>query len=94
MLPEKDRNFLLIADRADMRVILAAELGRIGADKQTIDRMDTIVREGAGDVLVSNDDDELVLLRQKDELGQPVYYLVTKEAWLVHVDPSAASRIQ
>jgi hypothetical protein len=63
MLPETDRRFLPIADRADMRVILAAELGRFGADKKVIDSIDGIVREGAADVLVSDDNDELIMLR-------------------------------
>src|SRR6185437_40794 len=78
MLPENDRQFLPVADRADMRVILAAELGRRGADKKLINAMDGVVREGAADVFVSDDDDELIMLR----IDSDGYFVVCETGFL------------
>jgi hypothetical protein len=78
MVLEKDRKFLPIGDRADMRVILAAELGRYGADKGWIDAMDGMVREGAADVFVSDDNDEVIMLR----IGADCLIVVTESGFL------------
>ncbi|MEJ0050594.1 MAG: hypothetical protein WDN02_05210 [Methylovirgula sp.] len=69
----KDRRFLTVAERADMRVILAATLGRFGANNQLIDAMDTAVNEEAVDVFISDDADEYVLLKMEGS-----YVLVTQ----------------
>jgi hypothetical protein len=82
MLPEKDRRFLPVVDRADMRVILAAELGRYGADKKLIDSMDWVVRECAADVFVSDDNDEVVMVRIDGDC-----YIVVTETGFIRVDP-------
>jgi hypothetical protein len=80
MFSEKDRRFLPVADRADMRVILAAELGRSGADKKIIDSVDGAVCEGAADVFVSDDNDELIMF----QIGGDCY--VVTETGILRVD--------
>jgi hypothetical protein len=77
MTHHKDRTFRRFADRADMREVLAAELGRFGADKRLIMAMCGLVREDAGDVFVSDDDDELIMLipvSAKDPLSRVVHH--------------------
>ena len=67
MFPENDRTFRPVIDRADMRVILAAELGRFGAEMRLIASTDEMVSVGIADVLVSDDDDELIMLQLSSE---------------------------
>lgn len=83
MTPEKDRRFLPVTDRADMRVILAATLGGFGVDKKLIDTMDGVVREAAGDVLISDDADEYVMFRLAETGAddQPICMLVQQSGF-------------
>jgi hypothetical protein len=81
MMIEKDRRFLPVADRADMRVILAAELGRFGKEKKLISTMDAVVAAGAADVFISDDNDELVMLRIEGDC-----YVVVTETGFLRVD--------
>ena len=85
MQSESNRIFRPVADRTDMRVILAAELGRFGAEKDLICRMDELVRKGAEEVFVSDDEDELVMLRLNEAIEH--CYLLVTEAGLVEVYP-------
>jgi DhnA family fructose-bisphosphate aldolase class Ia len=57
-----DAKFLLVKRRHDMRVILAAELSRRGADKRSIAAMDQMVELGAADVYVQDDAAERIML--------------------------------
>ena len=82
MMPEKDRRFLPVADRVDMRVILAAELGRFGTEKKLISTMDEMVAAGGADVLISDDNDELVMLRMDGDC-----YVVVTETGFLRVEP-------
>jgi hypothetical protein len=82
-MPERDRVFRAVVDRNDMRVILAAELGRFGAEKKLIGSMDELVRKGVAEVFVSDDKDELVMLRVNEAI-EPCYVVVT-EARLARV---------
>jgi hypothetical protein len=77
----KDRQFLPVADRADMRVILAAELGRLGTEKKLISTMDEMVIDGDADVFISDDNDELVMLRIEGDC-----YVVVTETGFLRVD--------
>jgi hypothetical protein len=78
---ENDRQFLPVGDRADMRVILAAELGRFGKEKKLISTMDEMVTAGVADVFISDDNDELVMLRIEGDC-----YVVVTETGFLRVD--------
>jgi hypothetical protein len=84
MTAEKDRQFLRIAKRDDMRVILAFELGRFGYEKKQILEMDEEVAAGRADVLITDDTPERVLLR----IGDGRYLNVT-ETGLFEVEPGS-----
>jgi hypothetical protein len=78
---ENDRQFLPVGDRADMRMILAAELGRFGKEKKLISTMDEMVTAGVADVFISDDNDELVMLRIEGDC-----YVVVTETGFLRVD--------
>jgi hypothetical protein len=78
---ENDRQFLPVGDRADMRVILAAELGRFGKEKKLISTMDEMVTAGVADVFISDDNDELVMLRIEGDC-----YVVVTDTGFLRVD--------
>jgi hypothetical protein len=81
--------FHFFADRNDARVVLTAELGRFGVDKNLIFAMDQMVQLGQADVFISDNDDEQVMLRLYDpKSGVPRYVLVLEAGLKGGVDGS------
>jgi hypothetical protein len=89
-MSQDDRKLIAVADRADMRVTLAAELGIAGADERLIASMDDLVRDEGTDILISDDEDEHVLLKTTVEPNNPLFFLLI-EGGFKAVDVQAVS---